>query len=225
MSLTSKQVDLCRRTMSANAFFELAMDALDTGEDLSAVRAADGEKKLVEHCRANPTGVIGHLPWMTPGWLERYGCKDIPRALLLERIERGVSECTYFAPSISGIRMPAYDVYDTFQPREIYVDNFFPNSWREDQKIELFKKAKRVLVICGNPLFPEKMRSARLGADVRWTRLETWQDAESIIRERQRFPLTLFSAGPASKYIGPSLPGVTLDIGEAMKRWTFESLK
>lgn len=226
--LSAKQIDICKRTMSANAFYNLALDAVENRKDMSIVRAADGEKKLYLHCRENPTGTLLQFGEFTDDWLIRYGCSGIDRSLLRDRIERSTRDCSYFAPSISGIRLPAFDVYETFQQRSLYVDNFFPNLWNEEQKVKLFREAGQVLLIHGNVRLAALIadRAYRLlGVYVHWIELSNWRQSEWIINNRElpKCPLTIFSAGPASKYIGPGLPGVTLDIGAAMGRWTFES--
>jgi hypothetical protein len=224
--LTPQQLAICQKTISSNAFLCIVMDALERKADLSVVRAADGEKKLLKHC-AGQAGVLEPFGEFTAEWLAKYGCTGIGKGTLATRIIESVTGSTYFAPSISGITMPSYDVYGMFPARDHYVDNFFPNLWNEQQKIDLFKKAGKVLFIHGNRGLADAMQNRAktyYGVQVSYVQLTKWDQAESVIMEANlhvRAPLTIFSAGPASKLIGPMIAGVTLDIGAAAVRWTF----
>jgi hypothetical protein len=219
MPLSYREIDICHRTMSSNALFALVMDALDTHQDLSVVRAADGEKMLYTHCRKN-TGILKPFGGLTDEWFMKYGCKDIPCDVLVSRIESAVSECDYFAPSISGLTMPGFDLYDLFPARNMYVDNFFPNLWNAEQKQALLEKSERIVIIHRGSESIYRFIGLHESKSL-WILLSMWTQSEQVIKEANSFrpTLTLFSGGPASKYIGPRIPGVTLDIGQAMIRW------
>ena len=121
--------------------------------------------------------------------------------------------------------MKSYDLYDMF-PREEYVDNFFPNLWTEDQKETLFRAAGHVLLIHNSRSLADAMQARAkkyFGVKVSYLPLSNWDQANGVVTEAISIaaPLVLFSAGPASKCIGPRIPGVTLDIGQAAPRWTF----
>jgi len=227
--LTQSQIDVCRNTVSPNAFYHLVADALDRHEELSVVRMADGERKLLEHCSINPDGILSPFGGLTEQWLTRFGVAGIPRAILRDRIEEAAEECTWLAPSLSGLTQREYDTYGLFRPRDRYVDNFFPSLWDDEQKAQLFKQAKHVLFIHNSRNLADAMQNrahAYLGVKVSYLPLSNWVQAEGVIEAAIRTDarLVLFSAGPASKFIGPKIARagkVTLDIGQAADRWSF----
>lgn len=234
-SLSSEQIERCLNTISSNTFYMLVGDALSSGKNLSCVRMADGEKMLMDICNSDDSDYIEPSYEFNEEWLKQFGVVDIPRLLLKQRLERAALEADYFSPSLSGIVMPKYNV-DNFRTQNKYVDNFFPNTWDEDMKIELFKKAGHVLVIHRNTGLADAIQiRARfgLGVKVTYLKLTNWDEADDVIEKASKIdaPLTIFSAGPASKYIGPAIANggnirkVTLDIGQAMNRWTFLSLQ
>jgi hypothetical protein len=215
--LTQRQREICLNTISPNAFYLIVMDALKRGTGLSVVRVADGENRLL------------HRVPMDPGWLKQFGCLGMPANALRARIIQAAQECQFYAPSLTGITNPAYDLYSqivTWHPR--YVDNQFPNLWSDEQKTQLFQQAKHVLLIHGNRNLADAMSQRAqkyLGVKVSWLPLSNWEQADSVIESAAAIdaPLVIFAAGPASKFIGPRIAKqgkVTLDIGQAMDRWT-----
>lgn len=232
--LDDSQILRCLNTVSSHTFYMLVGDALSTQKSLSIVRMADGEKKLMKLCDGDPTELIKPIGEFTHEWLERYGVSDIPKGILKGRLIEAADNATYFSASLAGIQFPEYNV-DEFSPRAVYVDNFFPNAWDETMKIKLFKKAGHVLLIHRNTHTADAMQIRAkyvLGVKVTYIKLEHWSQAQDVIEKASEIdaPLVLFSAGPASKFIGPAIaeggniPKVTLDIGQAMDRWTFLSL-
>jgi hypothetical protein len=227
--LTEHEVAICTDTISANAFYLIVQNALERQQELSVVRMADGERKLLDHCRANPDGIVKPFSGLTEEWLKRYGCLGIPRETLLKRIEEAAEQCTYFGPSLSGLTNPAYNIYRCFRPRARYVDNFFPNLWDDQQKTQLFRQARHVLFIHGSYHLADAMQNrakAYHNVKVSYRPLTNWTEAEAVIEFGRACDarLVIFSAGPASKFIGPQIAQsgkVTLDIGQAADRWSF----
>ena len=238
-ALSDKQILRCLNTISSHTFYMLVGDALDAKKSLSVVRMADGEKALMDICGDHPDSEPidpKSIPIGWPeGWLDRFGVADIPKNLLKERIIRAAEEADFFAASLAGIQLPEFNV-DHFSERSVWVDNFFPNAWDETMKENLFKKAGHVLLLHRNLHLADSMQIRShfvLKVRVTYLKLDNWKDADSVIKKANKIdaPLVLFSAGPASKYIGPAIatggniPKVTLDIGQAMDRWTFLPLK
>jgi hypothetical protein len=164
------------------------------------------------------------------------GCLGITKDDLYIRMQSAANECTWFAPSVSGIIRKDFSLYDRFLPRERYVDNFWCNAWDEEMKINLFKTAGHVLFIHRNAATADAMQiRAKYGIEVKvtWLKLDNWQESESVIEKASKIDaaLVLFSGGPASKYIGPriakggNVPKVVLDLGNAADHWTLPSLK
>lgn len=232
-ALSDSQLLRCLNTISPHVFYMMVGDALDTKKSLSVVRMADGEKLLMDLCddSSEPISPTVQFP---KDWLERFGVLDIPKNVLKSRLIRAANETDYFAPSLAGIQYPDYNV-DHFSERGVYIDNFFPNSWDETMKINLFKKAGHVLMIHRNTHTADAMQiraKYALGVKVTYIKLSNWKEADDVIEKAKKVdaPLVLYSAGAASKIIGPAIatsgniPKVTLDIGQAMDRWTFTSL-
>lgn len=236
-SLSLDQIELCLKTVSSNTFYMLVGDALVNGRQLSVVRMGDGEVELIREFRHEDAQ--GQVTNRGEEWLRRLGCWGITRAELIKRLDAAANEATYFAPSVSGIQSEKFHLHSLFDPREEYVDNFWCNAWTEEMKIQLFKQAQRVLFIHRNTASADAMQiRAKYGLDVKviYLKLNGWEDAEDVIAKAADIdaPLVLFSAGPASKYIGPriaaqKLPNgnhkVTLDLGNAADYWLLSSLK
>jgi len=236
--LTEQELEWAQDTISSNTFYMMVGHALVAGEALSVVRMGDGECQLMQDCiAAYETGsgdeiVDSH----DDAWLERMGVLGIAKKLLKQRLEIAANACTHFAPSLSGIQLENFRLYDLFDARTRYVDNFFCNAWTEGMKIQLFQQAKHVLFIHRSLPSADAMQiraKYALGVKVTYLHLSNWQEAEGVIDQASKIdaPLVLFSAGPASKYIGPeiamsgNLPKVTLDIGNAADYWLLSSLK
>jgi hypothetical protein len=233
--LTKEQVDLCKSTISPKAFYLLVSDALAKKQALSVVRMGDGEHRLWEQSAHGGNSATVLSP-DGPGWLANMGMEGMTNGELRKRMEASARECTYFAPSISGITDPGYWCYDIGPSRKQYVDGFFVNDWTEEMKADLFKQAGHVLLIHKNAHLADSMQlrvQANLGVKVSWVPLTDWREAEGVMRKAGLIgaPLVLFSGGPACKFIGPRIaansrlePKVVLDLGNTANSWTFEKL-
>ena len=207
--------------------------ALLTRTDLSVVRMGDGEVRLYEDVACG-----GDEP-MVPNrrhdreWLNKLGLLNIPNSLLKTRMEKAAQECTYFAPSISGIWREDYDNYG-LSLRKTYVDNFFVNAWTEEMIVALFRAAGHVLLIHVNAEVADAMQirsQSILDVKVSYLKLTSWEDSDRVVEQAHRInaPLVLFSAGPGAKYIGPAISNghgkVALDLGNSVDGWTLSGLK
>jgi hypothetical protein len=236
-ALTENQINLCEQTMSSNTFYMLVGNALVNSKPLSVVRMGDGERQLLHAAMQSPIHNQATIEEQADpiGWLKRMGCYGISNSELINRLGWAADECSYFAPSISGIQLDNFNLYDLFQPRTKYVDNFFCNAWTEEMKIQLFNTAKHVLFIHRNTSAADAMQiRAKYALDVKVTyiKLESWTQSEEVIEKGSKIeaPLVLFSAGPASKYIGhriatSGISKVSLDIGNAADYWLLNGLK
>lgn len=234
--LTSKQIERCKNTISSNAFYFLVGDALVSGKNLSVVRMGDGERILMDMCNiGDENDLISPTELLSKEWLERMGVSDIPKRILKDRILSAAKRCDYFCPSISGINRKDYFV-DDFSFRAKYVDNFFLNSWNEEMKIELYKKAGHVLFIHRNTASADALQlRAKYVLDVKVTylKLTHWSEADSIIKKASEIdaPLTIFSGGSANKILASEIskrgriPKVVLDIGNTADSFLLPSLK
>lgn len=235
--LSAEKIKICEHTISPTTLYLLVGDALVNSKSLSIVRMADGERELMESCREGD--IDGPVTIKQPdpeAWLKKMGLIGLSKRELRRRLEIAANECTYFAPSMSGLERDDYNVYNLFNRRECYADSFFHNVWDEEMKIQLFQAAKHVLFIHRSTESDDAMQIRAkwaLGVKVTYLKMETWQQSEEIIEKGSKIPATLvlFSAGPASKYIGPRIskqgdvPKVTLDIGQSSDLWLLNSLK
>lgn len=226
--LDEEKLQICHNTISSNTFYMIVGDSLDSGKSLSVVRMGDGEHTIM--AATDPDN-----PVFDADRALRLGCEGIDLYLLQTRLEKAANECTYFAPSVSGIVREDYNLYNFFNPRNRYVDNFFCNAWTEDMKIDLFKKAGHVLFIHCNTESADAVQIRAkwgLGVKVTYLKLCDWRQSDEVIEKALKInaPLVVFSAGPASKYIGPeiarsgNIPKITLDIGNTSDSWLFPSL-
>jgi hypothetical protein len=226
--LDEEQIMHCVDTISSNTFYIMVANAILQKQVLSVVRMGDGEKLLMDLCEGVDMGT-GHRDVEDPTWMERLGCLGIQPELLYKRLQWAANECTWFAPSVSGIIRPEFSLYDRFDARDRYVDNFFVNQWDDEMKINLYKAAGKILFIHRNPLSFDalKTRCAKIGVEATYIKLENWQQTDDVIAQAQadEAPLVLFSAGPAGKYIGhhiarwSKIPKVTLDLGNSSDQW------
>ena len=103
-------------------------------------------------------------------------------------------------------------------------------------RINLYKKAGHVLFIHKSTHSADAIQIRLkfvLGVKVTYLKLFHWTQAEEVINRASYIdaPLTIFSAGPASKIIGPriantgNIPKVTLDIGHASDSFLLPSLR
>jgi hypothetical protein len=231
--LTSAQVERCINIISSNAFYLMVTDAILKKQVLSVVRMGDGEKLLMDLCEGLDLGPA-YRDITDPTWMTNLGCLGIQPELLYKRLNWAANECTWFAPSVSGIIRPEFSLYDRFDKRDRYVDNFFVNQWDDEMKINLYKAAGKVLFIHRNPLSFEalKVRCAKINVEATYIKLENWQQTDDVIAKAQadEAPLVLFSAGPAGKYIGhhiarwSKIPKVALDLGNSSDQWLLYSL-
>lgn len=235
-SLSDSQIQQCLNTVSSNTLLFIIGDALVSKKNLSIVRMADGEHILMDWCRNNNSNdIVKPTKQLDENWIEKFGITGITYGELAARLYYAAEKCTYFAASLSGIIMNNYNVYD-FSKREKYVDNFYTYGWSEEYKIGLYKKAGHVLFIHNsnaNFLTLKKRANDFFGVNVSYIKMSNWADAESVIQQANEIdaPLTIFSAGPAGKIIGPriskegNIPKVTLDIGSGMNRWLLPELQ
>lgn len=224
---------LCMNVMSSNTFYMLVASALLQKDALSVVRMGDGEKLLLDMCEDLPLEDAAR-DVNDPDWMGRLGCLGIDKTELYERIRSAANECDWFAPSISGIIREDFDLYGRFPARERYVDNFFVNSWTDEMRINLYKTAGHILFIHRNPRSFDalRIRAGSIGVEASYIQMENWQQSEEIVKKAADIdaPLVLFSAGPASKYIGHRISRggrigkVTLDLGNSSDHWLLECL-
>lgn len=232
--LNQHQRELAYRTMSAYAFFYLIGDALANNKPLSVVRMGDGERTILDLCIAAAlTGDADkEIDVYDQAKRKTMGIDGLTYNSLYRRLLQAGNECTYFAPSVSGLTQEAYALHKYFNQRETYVDNFFVNIWDYDLKATLYKAAGSILFIHRNPNTAASIQrqcKERFSIDVEFIQMEKWQQSEEVIEQARTSSarLVLFAAGPASKYIASEIVHgtnkIALDLGNTVDAWTFGS--
>lgn len=230
------------RTIAQRAFHAIIIDRMSSGESLSVVRMGDGERQLFEDCTQAENCGKGHLPVASfnQHWRERMGIEGITSKDLLARMAQAIYETDYYGPSVSGFTNPEYNLYSWFEicakdraPEKPIVDNFFVNDFTDEQRICIYKQAKHVLFIHGNPncanAFARRAKKY-LALESTHLQLRNWRDAQDGIDKAAGigWDLALVSAGPAGKWIIPELAkqgGVVLDLGNAADHWLLSALE
>lgn len=225
--LTPLQISLAERTISSNAIFLIAQDRLLRRQPFSLVRMADGELHLWKEAVTGPSPDLDKTRFNDRDWRIRLGVEGINQAELLQRLNWAATECDYFAPSISGLVNPSFDLYDCFPARERYADVFCFNQWTEEMITHLYKEAKHVILIHRNPdtaaAFISRAKEF-FGVKVTWIKQESWRQTERLIQKVAELdaPLVVASVGPGGKYAIPRMSKagnwskVVLDIGNTV---------
>ncbi|MEK7649911.1 MAG: hypothetical protein AAB367_03075 [Patescibacteria group bacterium] len=223
--LSTTEADLCRRTLSSRAAFALVSDAITQRTSLSIVRMGDGEVALLEAEDGRP---FTRFNDRDAAWNARLGIDGLDVANIKANILKAGNECTYFAPSVSGISRRDYWLYDHFEPREVYLDNFFVNDWTKDMLDMLLRASDGVLIMHKDP--EELARNFVQTYGIPQSHFagfekRSWRDNDAAIDAAAHSDkqLVLFSAGPAGKLIGPEIAKsgkVVIDVGNTLPGWS-----
>lgn len=142
--LTEAEKKICFKTVSSKAVFAIVGRALTNQESISIIRMGDGERKILVADKNKPFTAFSLTH---KNWNKKLGIEGAPTKLLQKNIIEAGNKCTYFAPSISGISLPNYHLYDFFKPRSYYFDNFFVNDWTKKMIQMLLEASSGVFVI------------------------------------------------------------------------------
>lgn len=221
--LTESQLHCCTRTLGANSTYALIGHHIASHTGASFVRMGDGENLLL-HAGVNQGSKIADR--FGTDWLIRQACLNIPYDELTKRILRAGNECTYFAPSVSGLHLQEFDLYKWFNARDFYLDNFFINAFPYEQRGFIVKAAAGVTVIHADPNVATGLKTAyELTYLPRYLEHRRWEDTQHVVDSvlSGTEQLVLFSAGPAGKWLAPAISAVSnkvvIDVGNAMSQW------
>lgn len=222
-ALDPKKIDYCLRTIGPNSVFALAMHHLVSKTGASFVRMGDGENMLL---KAGESDLSKIVTMFGEAWLTRQACVGITHLELKNRILRAGNFSTYFGPSISGLYYNSFLLYEWFNPRPFYIDNFFNSVWSHGHRTALIKQAEGVVVIHADDTFPARLqKNYEMSVPPRFIKHARWQDTDSVIdaATRGQEQLVLFSAGPAGKYLASEISSrackVVIDVGNCMRLW------
>ncbi|PIR82989.1 hypothetical protein COU19_02905 [Candidatus Kaiserbacteria bacterium CG10_big_fil_rev_8_21_14_0_10_56_12] len=228
--LSPQDKEICEKTLGPRPFFALVGDHIARRESLSVVRVADGERALLEAPDGEPFTLFNRPE---ENWNKRYGIAELSIEEVKKNILQAGNTCTYFAPSISGISRDDYRLYDFFNSRDLYVDNFFVNDWTREMIGLLLHASDGVFVIHKDADELIENFAKTYGLDpahfAGFTKLSARDnDAAVAAAIESKKHLVLFSAGPAGKIIGPQIAKdgrVTLDIGNTLHRWSLGNVR
>jgi hypothetical protein len=227
--LSAEEKSICTRTLSPNAAFALVADALARQESLSVIRMGDGEHRILQ---SDPDQPFSFFEKEHPGWNRRLGIEGMPTDLMQKNIIEAGNRCTYFAPSVSGISLPHYDLYSYFEPRPFYLDNFFVENWLANMIKQLLLASGGLFILHREPEkivanFRAHYDLSEKELPVDYFQKDSWQDNEAAIAAVLASParLVLFSAGPGGKIIGPEIAEcsgnkVVIDVGNSLIHWS-----
>lgn len=227
--LSRAEKDLCLKTVSSKAIFAMVGDAISERKSISIVRMGDGERRILE---ADGTKPFIEFEQKHENWNKRMGIEGIPINILKQRILDAGNTCTYFAPSVSGISFPHYNLYPYFNVRPFYFDNFFVNDWTFAMIQMLFEASEGIFII--HREFEEIIQNFKKNYNlsnkkIEGTQKNSWNDNESVIEAARNsgMQLILFSAGPSGKIIGPEIAKfdnkIVLDVGNTLIPWSIKT--
>jgi len=201
----------------------MVADAVASKKELSFVRCCDGEKIILDQ----PKNSTNNILCFDHAWQKEFGTTGMTLAQLQNSILEAGNTCTHFGPSISGIHLHNYFLYNHFRERAYYIDNFFPYSWSQEMQKMLFTAVAGILIIHrDHAKHVEGFKKKFSIKNVQGLSLDSWQDVSGVINEARKLPhqLVLFSGGPAGKILAPKIASgtakIVLDIGQAMHAWS-----
>lgn len=225
--LSDAQKEICLKTVSSKAIFALVGDAIASKESMSIVRMGDGERKILA---SDTTQVFTGFNQTHEGWNARLGIEGMPVKTLQESLIEAGNTCTYFAPSVSGISFPEYDLYQYFNPRTQYFDNFYVNDWTHEMIRMLFEASDGIFILHREykKIISSFKKHYTLPEHKRIDGFlkESWADNDDAISAAiaSKAQLILYSGGPGAKGIGPHIAQtkgrVALDIGNTLIPWS-----
>lgn len=225
--LTDLEKEICLKTLSSKSLYALVGSAILSGESLSVVRMGDGERKILE---ADTSKAFTSFNKAGDNWNQRLGVEGITVSDLQKKIEIAGNTCTYFAPSISGISFPQYYLYNFFQPRPYYFDNFFVNDWSREMIQTLIEASDGIFILHRDykQIINNFNKNYSFSKPVRFAGFpkNSWEDNDEAVAAalNSGMQLILFSAGPGGKIIGPEIAKsenkIVLDIGNTLVPWS-----
>jgi len=232
-SLRNAEKEICFKTISPTAIYAIIGDAVINRRSMSIVRMGDGEFRILETADRKQFDFFEHKE---DGWNERQGLKGISIDILRKNLMDAGNNCTYFAPSVSGISTPLYHLYDVFKPRPYYFDNFFVEIWTAVMIKMLLEASGGAFIIHRNyeKIIDNFGKNYEFDSEkkvaFRGFAKNNWDDNEQAIEAAvySGMQLILFSAGSGGKIIGPEIAKaenkIVLDVGNALIHWSEKTM-
>ena len=213
---SSEKIALAKKMISSDAFYIIVCDALARKQPLSVVRMNDGERMIMEVSKGK---VPSHF-LTDDNWLKEYGLFRADLVKVGEDLFTAANTADYFAQFISGFFLPNFDVISLINPREIYVDGFYPYLWKNmNRQKELLKYNEGIAVVCRNSKKVAENLSAKYGANIISIEYDSWKDYPNALEQigKSNAGLVLCSTGASGKNLNVEVSKkygkVSLDVG------------
>jgi hypothetical protein len=224
--LSDDKYALAARTVSPLAFYYVVAHHLTMRKPLSVVRMGDGEAILLQEQNDHEWPDDKVIDLFGAQWLKRMGMVGLTYGELRRRLQRSFRDCDWFAPSVTGLVISAYDVAQYFDvsTKAHIVDNFFVNRWTPEQIEHLLDLADGILLIHASAALADAMQKKHTRFKMQYLKLDSWVETETVIYLAKEYPhqLVLYSGGCGGKHIGPVLAKtgkVCIDVGNSMERF------
>ncbi len=228
--LTDLQRKICLKTISPKAIYAIVGDAIINRKSISIVRMGDGECKILSADKAKPFTDFNHTH---KDWNKRLGIEGISIDVLQKNILEAGNKCTYFAPSISGVFIPEYHLYNFFKPRPYYFDNFYVNDWTTGMIKMLLEASDGIFIIHRDykKIISNFKKNIICDKKIKFDGFpkNNWDDNDQAIdmAVKSGMQLILFSGGPSGKVIGPEIAKaknkIVLDVGNTLMSWSIKA--
>ena len=218
-------VAVAKKYMCSAAFCFLVCDALRKGNGMTAVRAGDGERAIIQ-ASLNTNGAnlsFGAL------WLKRYGVLDYPIDKLGKEIIIAGNDATWFGPNIAGLWMERYSLHSFFNIRQYYICALFSHMWAYCGYVQDVLLMGKVFVACRDnqkKIDDMTKRYQLMKGRLVGVELDSYHDHEAVCEAARSSDagLVVISGGPVGKsLIGKIAEGnnkVVLDCGNGLvSRW------
>lgn len=213
-----EKIELAKKMISSDAFYIIVCDALMRKKPLSVVRMNDGERMIMEVAKGrNPSHFL-----TDDNWLKEYGLYGSNLNSVGMNLFEAANKSDYFAQFISGWFMPGFDVISLIEPRELYVDGFYPYLWKNADRQKELLKYDGIAVVCRNSdKIAEKLLN-NYGAKVIPIEYNSWEDYDIAIKKIGECDahLILCSTGASGKLLNVEASKrygkVCVDVGSAM---------
>lgn len=221
--MIQRHLDQAHRTISTWAFKLIVLHHLSVGTSLSVIRMQDVEAKIMQDI-ADGADLGDTIQGYSPELIAWSGLTGITYGEVARRMRLAVQGTDYFAPSLSGLIRPDYDLMQYFDHPRL-VDNGFAAAWSSEDRREILEAAHTVLIIHGNTGIGDHFQRTLTYHRAGYLKLSNWDQAEKVIEQARAFPhrLVLFAGSAGAKYIGPAIAKgtgkVVIDVGVQMERW------
>ncbi len=214
-----EKLGLAKKMISSDAFYIIVCDALTRRSRLSVVRMNDGERAIMEF------SVNGKKEFFLNDdkWLMEYGLYEADLKKVGEDLFIAANSADYFAQFISGWFLPNFDVISLIEPREIYVDGFYPYLWKDMDRVkELMKYDGGIAIVCRNSKNVAEKFLASYGTTVVPIEYDSWRDYGSAMDAvgKSNAHLVLCSTGASGKLfnveVSKKYGKICLDVGSGM---------